>query len=249
MIQVSGRIIEQNGYGPRAGNLHHPMVSRGVLYSPQHEPALLASLTGPSSPGPGFSNLQMKKEFLAALIQEHYPSKSTQDLTLVKNRWGKPLLLLDGAPGPGVSFSWSAGQWWAALGTTSSWIGLDAATPREFTGAYPVHKVFRSEEWQAATSLTGGDREEAAALLWSVKEAVVKARGCGYHCFGPRQILVEVAGLGEHGPRWRGRLEVPGPDPDLPGSPETLPVASIRLHQVWLSVAWMPLAASMAPDG
>ncbi|MFZ5453366.1 MAG: 4'-phosphopantetheinyl transferase family protein [Thermodesulfobacteriota bacterium] len=189
----------------------------------------------------------MKQEFLSALLQEHYPSGRTRELSLVQNRWGKPHLLLDGAPGPGVSFSWSAGAWWAALGTTSSWIGLDAASPYEFTGAYPVHKVFRTGEWQAATSLTGGDREEAAALLWSAKEAVVKARGCGYHFCGPRQIRVESTGKGDHGPCWRGYLEAPGPDPAPWGSQEVLAVASIRLHQVWLSVAWMRLAAPKTP--
>ncbi|MDD2904409.1 MAG: 4'-phosphopantetheinyl transferase superfamily protein [Syntrophales bacterium] len=241
--------------GSAAGNPSHPGISQAVLYSPLREPAFLASLPGPmskpQSSAPGFSSLQMKQDFLAALLQEHSLPARTQDLALVHSRWGKPHLLIDGAPGPPVSFSWSAGAWWAAVGTASSWIGLDAASPQEFTGAFPVHKVFSPEEWQAATSLTAGNREEAAALLWAVKEAVVKARGCGYHFFGPRQIGLEYAGFGEHGPCWRGYLEAPGPDPAPPGTQGVLPVASIRLDQVWLAVAWMQLAApqSPAPEG
>jgi phosphopantetheinyl transferase (holo-ACP synthase) len=38
--------------------------------------------------------------------------------------------------------------------------------------------------------LAGGDSEKAAALLWSVKEAAVKALGCAFHLVDPRQIHV-----------------------------------------------------------
>jgi hypothetical protein len=128
---------------------------------------------------------------------------------------------------------------------------LDASSPEEFAGAYPFKRVFQETEWQAATSLTGGDREEAGALLWSVKEAVVKARGCGYHFFGPRRIRLEFAGLGEHGPCWRGHLETPVPDRVDPGSRGIIPAASVRLHEVWLSVAWMTVGPgeALAPVG
>ena len=32
--------------------------------------------------------------------------------------------------------------------------------------------------------------KKAAALLWSIKEAAVKALGCGFHLVDPRQICV-----------------------------------------------------------
>jgi len=38
--------------------------------------------------------------------------------------------------------------------------------------------------------LTGEDFREAAAMLWSIKEAVVKALGCAFHLVDPRQITV-----------------------------------------------------------
>jgi len=189
----------------------------------------------------------MKKACLALLLGAHFPAAGTRDLALTRSPLGKPHLLVDGIPGPPVSFSWSAGAWWAALGASNSWIGLDAASPGEFAGAYPLPKVFRTGEWQSALSLTAGNREEAAALLWSVKEAVVKARGCGYHFFGPRQIRVEFAGPGEQGPHWRCRLEAPCPLPPPPGSREIIPVTSSRQHQVWVAVAWMQVAPGNGP--
>lgn len=219
--------------------IRHSGAGKGVLYSPQREPALYASLPAPSGQTRKGSGLQVQTGLLATLLAEHAPAKGPRSLALVRNGLGKPRLLVDGAPGPAVSFSWSAGEWWAALGTASSWIGLDAASPGEFAGAYPLNKVFSAAEWQAAVLLTEGDREETAALLWSVKEAVVKARGCGYHFFGPRQVRLEFAGPGEQGPYWRGCLEAGVADPVLRGGRETFPAVSVRLNQVWLSVAWM----------
>ena len=56
-----------------------------------------------------------------------------------------------------------------------------------------MHRVFHEPELQEALSLTGGDLAGAAALLWSVKEAVAKALGCAFHSVSPRQINVYPA--------------------------------------------------------
>jgi len=45
----------------------------------------------------------------------------------------------------------------------------------------PFSRVFHAQELQHALRLAGGDLEKASALLWSIKEAVVKALGCGFH--------------------------------------------------------------------
>jgi phosphopantetheinyl transferase (holo-ACP synthase) len=60
----------------------------------------------------------------------------------------------------------------------------------EFHREYPFHRVFHSQELQHALRLAGGDLEQASALLWSVKEAVVKALGCAFHLVDPRHITV-----------------------------------------------------------
>jgi hypothetical protein len=60
----------------------------------------------------------------------------------------------------------------------------------EFGSEYPLHRVFHPEELHHAVRLTGGVPAEASALLWSVKEAAVKALGCAFHLVDPRQITV-----------------------------------------------------------
>jgi len=47
--------------------------------------------------------------------------------------------------------------------------------------------------------LAGGDLEKASALLWSIKEAVVKALGCAFHLVDPRQITVYPSAGGAAG--------------------------------------------------
>ena len=91
---------------------------------------------------------------------------------------------------PAVSFSEGGGHVWAALCGDEADIGIDAATADEFGGEYPLHRVFHGQELQHALRLTGGDPARAAALLWSIKEAVVKALGCAFHLVAPRQVHV-----------------------------------------------------------
>jgi phosphopantetheinyl transferase len=195
--------------------------------------------------GQGVPDLQGEKEFLAGLLVKQSLDGRFKNFTLGTTSLGQPRLLVDGRPGPPISFSWCAGRLFAVLGTPDNRIGLDAASPEEFTGAYPYERVFNPAEWQAALPLTGGDREEAAALLWSAKEAVVKALGCGYHYFGPRQVRLEFQGLEEHGPLWRGHLPAPAADQAPRAIQNIVPTASIRLPQVWLSLAWIPASAEI----
>jgi phosphopantetheinyl transferase (holo-ACP synthase) len=69
----------------------------------------------------------------------------------------------------------------------------------EFQGEYPFHRVFHAQELQHALRLAGGDLEKASALLWSIKEAVVKALGCAFHLVDPRQITVYPSAGGDSG--------------------------------------------------
>jgi phosphopantetheinyl transferase len=110
---------------------------------------------------------------------------------------GKPHLLLGGHRGPAISFSESGGAVWAALCGDESDIGLDVAETSEFHGDYPIHRVFSAQELEYAVTLTGGDAERASALLWSVKEAIVKALGCGFHLVEPRDICVHPSAGGD----------------------------------------------------
>lgn len=106
---------------------------------------------------------------------------------------GRPHLLVGEYRGPAISFSKGGGKVWAALSGDESDIGIDVAGTDEFQGEYPLHRVFHPEELHHALKLADGDVEEASALLWSIKEAVVKALGCGFHLVDPRQINVYPA--------------------------------------------------------
>ncbi len=67
----------------------------------------------------------------------------------------------------------------------------------------------------------------------------MKAWGWGFHFLSPRQVEVQFAGQGEHGYLWHGRLGNPTPPGTLPGGREPCPAVSVRLKEVWLSVAWV----------
>jgi phosphopantetheinyl transferase len=69
----------------------------------------------------------------------------------------------------------------------------------EFHREYPFHRVFHPQEIQHALRLAGGDLGKASALLWSIKEAVVKALGCAFHLVDPRQITVYPSAKGAAG--------------------------------------------------
>ena len=79
------------------------------------------------------------------------------------------------------SYSHLADQTWAAVTDQNCRIGIDAASDSEFDNAYPLHKVFHDEE-----IATG-----QPARIWSAKEAVAKALGCGFDAMNPRDIRVQ----------------------------------------------------------
>jgi hypothetical protein len=100
---------------------------------------------------------------------------------------GQPRLFLCGQPGPAVSFSQAAGRIYAAL-TLNGQVGVDAAMPAEFEAGYPLARVFRPAELDWARPLCGGHTSGAAALLWTLKEAAVKALGVGFHFLDPLAV-------------------------------------------------------------
>jgi phosphopantetheinyl transferase (holo-ACP synthase) len=121
-------------------------------------------------------------------------------MQLIHGLLGRPQLLVGESPGPAVSFSEGGGKIWAALCGDGSDIGIDVAGDDEFRGKYPLHRVFQPAELKHALRLTGGELAAASALLWSIKEAVVKALGCAFHLVEPRQITVysATAGAGDY---------------------------------------------------
>jgi phosphopantetheinyl transferase (holo-ACP synthase) len=166
-------------------------------------------------------------------------SSAAVPIQVVRDPLDKPHLLLGESRGPAISFSESGGAVWAALCGDESDIGIDVAETDEFRGDYPFHRVFNTEEFQQAVRLTVGDVQQAAALLWSIKEAVVKALGCGFHLVEPRDICVHPAV--EKGGEYtfpvclsRKALE------RLPmGAGRSLWVRSLPQVKMWLSIAFL----------
>jgi phosphopantetheinyl transferase len=130
----------------------------------------------------------------------HFSNRVALPIRLVHDTLGRPHLLLGDHRGPSISFSTAGDQVWAALCGDESDIGIDVAGSAEFQEGYPVHRVFHAPELQTALELADGNLAKAAALLWSVKEAVVKALGCAFHLVDPRDIHVYPSAGEEGGP-------------------------------------------------
>jgi phosphopantetheinyl transferase (holo-ACP synthase) len=107
------------------------------------------------------------------------------------NRLGQPLLLINGCRGPSLSFAHIPGRTWAAMSLCKDGVGIDVASSMDFFDGYPLRRIFHRDEFQATMKLF--ERyENAAAALWSVKEAVVKSLGCGYRFFAPIDLKVRI---------------------------------------------------------
>jgi phosphopantetheinyl transferase len=117
-------------------------------------------------------------------------ARNMDPIRVARDQLGKPHLLRGEFRGPAISFSGGGGNVWAALSGDESDLGIDVALAEEFQGNYPVHRVFHPEELHHALRVAGGDLAQASALLWSVKEAVVKALGCAFHLVEPRHVTV-----------------------------------------------------------
>ena len=113
-----------------------------------------------------------------------------ETVSLESTALGQPRLRLNRQPGPAVSFSQAGGRLWAAM-TCTGQVGVDAAMPSEFEASYPWARAFRPAELDWARPLAGGATAGAAALLWSLKEAAVKALGVGFHFLDPLAVEVE----------------------------------------------------------
>ena len=157
-------------------------------------------------------------------------------IQVIRDPLGKPHLMLGAHRGPAISFSEGGGKVWAALCGDESDVGIDVAEAAEFRGEYPFHRVFNAQEFQHVLKLAGGDLEKASALLWSVKEAVVKALGCAFHFVDPLQIHVYPSMGWDDGFTFPVRLSGKALA-RFPTGAGPLWVHSFPLVKMWLSIA------------
>lgn len=170
----------------------------------------------------------------------HPSRRAAVHIRVVHGALGKPHLLLGEYRGPAISFSECGGNVWAALCGDQSDIGIDVAGTDEFPKEYPFHRVFNDRELQHALRLAGGELGNASALLWSVKEAVVKALGCAFHLVDPMQINVypPVAG-GDDGYIFPVRLSGKPLMRCQAGACRSIWVRSLPRVKMWLSITLM----------
>jgi phosphopantetheinyl transferase len=183
MKTTHGKALSPRGIGPPWVEIGAapPMGGRGpVLYSSiDHREGAKEKLTA---------------QLLCHLMQRsgHGISLPAQEMpTIETDRLGRPSLVWQGASAPAISFSHAKGRTWACLAWTTG-IGIDVAYPEEFLDPYPFARVFRSGELDQATGLCRGELQDRAALIWSIKEAAVKASGCGFNFFDPLEVRVRV---------------------------------------------------------
>lgn len=169
--------------------------------------------------------------------RRHAFDRAAFPIHVVRDPLGKPYLLLGEYRGPAISFSEGGGRVWAALCRDESDIGIDAAEADEFQGKYPLHRVFHDQELQHALRLTGGDLEKASALLWSIKEAAVKAVGCAFHLVAPRQVHVYPSIGGDAGYTFPVCLSRKALVRSPIGAGRSIRVRSFPRARMWLSIA------------
>jgi phosphopantetheinyl transferase len=175
------------------------------------------------------------KEQLTARLLCHLMQRSgcgtplpSQEMPIIEtDRLGRPFLIWEGASVPAISFSHAKGRTWACLAWTIG-VGIDVAYPEEFLDPYPFARVFRLGELDQAKGFCRGGLQDRAALLWSVKEAAVKASGCGFNFFDPLEVRVRALS-----PRDGGLLF-------NVHAGRSLPAWARQDGQVWMAIALDP---------
>jgi phosphopantetheinyl transferase len=216
----------------------------------QRGPVFYASLPRDTEiPKEHEANREGSRHRLVSILWEHLVAMNSSPwkrdaspnlpIQVVRDPLDKPYLLLGEYRGPAISFSEGGGAVWAALCGDESDIGIDVAAADEFQGDYPVHRVFNAEEFQEAVRLAGGDVQKASALLWSIKEAAVKALGCGFHLVEPRDICVHPAAEGDGEYTFPVCLSRKALERLPMGTGRCLWVRSLPQVKMWLSVAFL----------
>jgi phosphopantetheinyl transferase (holo-ACP synthase) len=85
--------------------------------------------------------------------------------------------------------------------------------------------------------VAGEGLEEASALLWSIKEAVVKALGCAFHLVDPRQVTVNPSTSGDGGYTFPVGLSGKALERFPIAAGSSLWVRSLPQRKMWLSIA------------
>jgi phosphopantetheinyl transferase len=148
--------------------------------------------------------------------------EETKAQRIKNDRYGCPQF--DPRQSIALSFSFIGQRVWAAVAQTSA-LGIDVEAPESFRTPYPYDRAFQTDEFYRVSNFCA-DTKDAAALLWSCKEAAMKNRGTGFHLIDPRDVRI----LSCEQEIDRGYMAIVA-------TPEKIPVIVMRERHLWLAFA------------
>ncbi|MBW1785970.1 MAG: 4'-phosphopantetheinyl transferase superfamily protein [Deltaproteobacteria bacterium] len=185
---------------PRSSPRNQDHIGLGAIHTLPHDalgsPVVFAA--APSNESARSSLALMLLRSLERFDPRRGAPPDEKALTLRKSALGAPCLFLGDKQGPSLSFSYGGGQLWAAI-CGKRRVGIDVAYPEEFAGHYPFARAFSPKELDWAGVLCHKDTARGAALIWSAKEAAVKAIGAGFNLFDPLDVTVGTPLFREQG--------------------------------------------------
>lgn len=141
----------------------------------------------------------------------------------IKNdRYGCPQL--DSQQSIALSFSYVGQRVWAAVAQAAA-LGIDIEAPENFRAPYPYDRVFQADEFYNVSNFCT-NKKDAAALLWSCKEAAMKNRGTGFHFIDPRDVRILSC-----------VQEIDCGYMAIVATPKKIPVIVMRENHLWLAFA------------
>ncbi len=140
-------------------------------------------------------NLSIASQLFDDFVAVNFPPmwrirRNPQPIRLEYDELGKPQLKIGESMDMAVSFSHVSDMLWAALSAPGNHLGMDVARAQEFEDNYPFRRAFHPGDLCSSMLDVHGIRE-SAAMLWSVKEAAVKALGIGFGLLGPLDIRIK----------------------------------------------------------
>ncbi|MBU1565893.1 MAG: 4'-phosphopantetheinyl transferase superfamily protein [Proteobacteria bacterium] len=142
---------------------------------------------------------------------------------IATDKYGCPRLTVEYKQPLSLSFSYTGQKLWAAVAEVDS-LGIDVETSVNFLAPYPYNRAFMADDLHLALSFYP-KKEDAAALLWSCKEAAMKSRGTGFHFIDPRDVRI-LSCLQEGHCMYRVTV----------ATPEEISVVVHKKRHLWLAV-------------
>lgn len=137
------------------------------------------------------------------LMQILFPRLAASDIEIQNLPSGQPKLYVQGKPQGSLSLSHSNGYAVAAFSTDAGDFGVDLEKVEPRSNAL-LETFFTEHECQAIWAAPPEHRDLASTLVWSAKEAILKARGVGLGV-DTRSINISLPHLSELA-RGRGTL-------------------------------------------